>query len=191
MAMATRGTGHHSGSHSPFPHLNAVLLLVAASRGSGADVIGRDRDYPILYRTVDEGYIEIMRILVAAGAVVNATESDSYVLLSAAGDHPVALEVLVAASADVNARGSDGDPILEEAVWRGRVSDVRILVEAGADVDATDSQGRSMLHLARDREHFEIETILLDAGATNESSGTPSEETVPAPAEPLAAPPGS
>ena len=110
---------------------------------------------PALYSVVWRGRTEQVRALVAAGANVNARDSDNDPLIREAvwRNHVEIVQILVDAGADVDQRDSDNDPVLHEATWRGHTDVVRILVDAGADVDAKDSDDDPVLHEAIFRGH--------------------------------------
>ena len=120
------------------------------------------------------GYTDMVRILVDAGADVNARDSDNDPLLHSAiwRNYTDMVRILVdAPGVNLDARDADGDPLLRAAVWRGYTDMVRILVDAGADVNARDSDGETLLYEATWRGHDEIVQILLAA----QSSSSPAQ----------------
>ena len=119
-----------------------------------------------------------MRILVDAGADVNARDKDDDPLLYTAvrEDEPEIVQILLDAGADVNARNSSDDPLLYTAVREDEPEIVRILVDAGADVNASNSSGDPLLYTAVREDEPEIVRILVEAGAdvdASNSSGDP------------------
>ena len=110
---------------------------------------------------------EIVRILVDAGADVNARDKDDDPLLYTAVRvrEPEIVRILVDAGADVNARDKDDDPLLYTAVRVREPEIVRILVDAGADVNARDKDDDPLLYTAVRVREPEIVRILVDAGA--------------------------
>ncbi len=120
----------------------------------------------------------IVRILVDAGADVNARDKDDDPLLYTAvrEDEPEIVQILLDAGADVNARNSSDDPLLYTAVYWGYSEIVRILVDAGADVNARNSSDDPLLYTAVYWGYSEIVRILVDAGAdvnARNNSGDP------------------
>ena len=65
----------------------------------------------------------------------------------------------------VDAVQADQNPILHDAIWRGKTDIVQQLVDAGANVNAVDSDGDPLLHEAIWRGHTEIVRIMVAAGA--------------------------
>ena len=104
-----------------------------------------------LYTAIEKGNVEMVRLLVEAGADVNAAE------------------------------GFGGNTPLHEAVEQGDTEMVKILVAAGADVNAEGSMSRTPLSLAAEKGATEIMQILLGpyadtpgGGEDKEAASTPS-----------------
>ena len=87
-----------------------------------------------LYRAIWAGTIAEVRQLVAAGADVNARDSDGDPLLYTAiwRDKLEALRILVDAEANVNGKRTNGESLLNVARWRGHDEVEEILLAAGA-----------------------------------------------------------
>ena len=125
-----------------------TVLFISAAKGSARCarwLVGRGADpnapsthnaMPI-HAAASKGDLEIVRLLLAAGAKVNLH----------GGDY--------------------GETPLHYAVKSGSVSVVEHLLDAGADVSAggTNSAGRQPLHVAADQNELAIIKILLDKGA--------------------------
>jgi ankyrin repeat protein len=77
---------------------------------------------------------EILRLLIDAGADINATNPNGAAALMWATHDRVKVRLLLDRGADVNARRSDGAPVWISAALRGNVEVLRMLVAAGADV---------------------------------------------------------
>ena len=121
----------------------------------------------VLYRAIWADTIDEVRILVAAGADVNAAGGDGEPLLYTAvwRSEPEKVQILVDAGANVDAKDTGNNPLLYTAIWRDKTEALRILVDAGADVNALDANGDPLLHEAVWREHAEVAQILIVAGA--------------------------
>ena len=105
------------------------VLNLAAWRLAADDLGGGP-----LHRAADNCDTEALRMLLGAGADVNAQDkAGSTPLHRAARNGDVAvIRVLLEAGAEVNAQDHDGSP-LYHAVFRGDVAATRMLLEAGAD----------------------------------------------------------
>ena len=101
----------------------------------GEDVNATDDGTPMLFWAILEENPDIVRLLVEAGADVNATDANV------------------------------GISMLPSAINVGKSDIVRLLVDAGADVDATDDRGKPMLYWAIPGGNPEIVRILMEAGA--------------------------
>ncbi|MBC6402962.1 MAG: ankyrin repeat domain-containing protein, partial [Hyphomonadaceae bacterium] len=103
----------------------------------------------------------------AAGADVNARDSDDKTPLhwAAQNGHAETVAALARAGADVNARDSDDKTPLHWAAQNGHAETVAALARAGADVNARDKDGHTPLHWATYNDHAETVTALVKAGA--------------------------
>lgn len=106
-------------------------------------------------------YAQVVKVLVAAGARVNARNKYQATALFYAAlrtqmveesDYHEGLKELIAAGADVNARDVGGRTALMYAANEGHTGYIKILLEAGADVNAQDKEGQSALTYALESE---------------------------------------
>jgi ankyrin repeat protein len=120
----------------------------------GADPNGADYDYmTVLHYAVHNGQVEAARILIAAGANLEAVFAvySQTPLLSAiyAPDArayaPELVRLLVESGADINKTDKRGDSPLFWAVNEGRLDLVQLLIELGADVHHQNPDGLSAL----------------------------------------------
>lgn len=136
----------------------------------------------------DEGNLEICKLLIEAGANVNAVNEDGYTpLLKALEDdedfYPEEIaeyvKLMIEAGSDVNAVNNEGSSPLHK-VWETK--SCQLLLEAGANVNAIDGEGNTPLHKALWMENppeiiIEICKLLIDAGADmyveNDNGDTP------------------
>ena len=117
------------------------------------------------YRETEERYPDTvgqMKVLVAAGADVNAKDEDGRVpLFYALYERKTAIEkmqFLINAGADVNTKSNNGKTLLMNAT----AEQMKVLINAGADVNAKDKEGETPLMKARTPEQMKV---LIDAGA--------------------------
>ena len=126
-----------------------VTEIMQILLGQGADngtQEGEDKQAPAigseaLFNVIEKGDVETVRLLVEAGADVNAAE------------------------------GFGGNTPLHEAVEEGNAEIVQILVDAGADIEAEGFMGRTPLSLAAEEGATEIMRILLGLGESTDTSG--------------------
>lgn len=114
-----------------------------------------------------KGYTDIVEKLIAAGASINARDSNgNTALLYASGHgHTKIVEDLIAAKANVNAQNNLGNTPLLLASDRGHSEVVEHLIANGADVNLQNNAGETPLVFSLTKGHFSITQKLLDAGA--------------------------
>ncbi|CAK9040607.1 unnamed protein product [Durusdinium trenchii] len=114
-----------------------------------------------------QGYLEVVRLLLEAGADKNAANQDGATALikAAANGHLEVVRVLLEAGADKIAAKQDGAAALMIAAQNGHLEAVRALLEAGADKIAAKQDGAAALMIAAQNGHLEVVRALLEAGA--------------------------
>jgi ankyrin repeat protein len=103
---------------------------------------------------------EAGRILLAAGADVNARSDNDFAVLpihsAVAGGHDEVVAALIDAGADVNARQRHGWTPLLGAAQNGSLASVERLLAAGADPAARNDDGNTAIDVARAAGHDAI-----------------------------------
>jgi len=112
-------------------------------------------------------HIELVRLLLAAGADVNAADAVGTTALHVASWQPELLGLLLSVGASVDARDHAGcTPLHRAAAAASGVSDkttatVKRLLDAGADANAVDASGNTPLRLAVEGGHVEAVRLLV------------------------------
>ncbi|MES2613868.1 MAG: ankyrin repeat domain-containing protein [Bdellovibrionota bacterium] len=128
----------------------------------------------LLYCAVLFSKLEVVKVLINAGAGVNAPDEDGNTPLIIAVSNKMddLAEALINAGADVNASNEDGNTPLIFAVWKNRPKLVKALLLAGADVHTKNLQAKTAfseaLFLKSLVNNGEILSDLRSAGATSD-----------------------
>lgn len=144
---------------------NDISALRDLIRASGVDTRDRRGTTPLMYAAA-VGSQDAIKLLVEAGADVNAKNAfDATPLMWAAGDI-AKVRLLLAKGAGVNARSKVGrTPLLIAALHDGASEIVRLMIDKGADVKARDGGGLSVLQAAAFSNDAETVGLLLAKGA--------------------------
>ena len=124
-----------------------------------------------LHWPAHNGFVEVVEVLLDAGAVIDADEINCYggKPLHWASEHaPKTVEVLLRRGADVNSRNLKADseffgmtPLIMNATQKEDCVEVtKLLLSAGADVSAVDSQGKTALDYAEQYGRQRIAAVL-------------------------------
>jgi pectate lyase len=153
-----------------------------------------------LERATEKGHKEVVELLIAHGANINAIRQTlpggTSLHLAVMSGHKDIVELLIAKGADVNAKNSEGETALDVALDRnqkdiiellvakgaevssmhiaaaiGDLAKVRGFLEKGADVNMRDAQRKTALHIASANGHKEIVELLLASGADVNAGG--------------------
>ena len=146
--------------------LQGRLSLVRSMLERGADVnFVDDNGFTALFNASQEGHLEIVDVLVAAGALVNwARKEDggtALIIASNNGHHGV-IRRLIRAGADVNQCETDEyaySPLIK-ASGIGYLQCVDALLAAGADPRYANPTGQTALDVAKHFKHTQIVVLL-------------------------------
>lgn len=154
------------------------LLVIAAARGDLAEVelqlgdggdpnIARESDgwTPLLFAAQD-GYTDIVNVLVSAGADVDRGTDDNWTALMIASQngHEDTVAALLAAGANPRVGRASNWTALHSAALRNRPGIVGQLLAAGAPTEAAE-RGFTPLTIAAQEGVDAIATLLIDGGA--------------------------
>ena len=129
-----------------------------------------------LHWPAHNGYVEIVALLLDAGADIEADEINCYggkPLHWAAEHEPATVRLLLERGANVNARNVKADsellgytPLIMNARQREDCAEVaELLIAAGADITAEEANGHTALDIAKKRNNQRIITVLKAADA--------------------------
>lgn len=141
--------------------LGALRNLVKAG---GIDARDRRETTPLMYAAAF-GSAESVRILVDAGADVNARNAFAATALMWAVNDPAKVKLLVSKGADVNARSKQGrTPLLIAATSGGSFDVVKFLLDSGARATAVDEMRQTALHAAACGDDTRVIRLLIAQG---------------------------
>ncbi|XP_015377737.1 PREDICTED: ankyrin repeat domain-containing protein 17-like isoform X3 [Diuraphis noxia] len=147
--------------------LAQVLLAMQAN----VEDRGIKGDCTPLMEAASSGFVEIVRLLLAHGAVVNALSStgNTPLMYACAGGHVDTVKELLNYGANVEDHNENGHTPLMEAASAGHVPVAKILLEHGAGINTHSNEFKeSALTLACYKGHLEMVRFLLAAGADQE-----------------------
>ena len=153
---------------------NDLAGLRRLVRKSGANSGDARHTAPLMYAAA-LGSLDAVKLLVEAGAKVNAANDfGATPLMWCAGDL-AKVRYLLSKGADVKARSKAGrTPLAIAAAYDGSVEIARLMIEKGSDVKAVDESGASVLEIAASVNNLEVARLLVARGAdvnTTDSGG--------------------
>lgn len=144
---------------------NDLTALRELVKTSGVNVKDKHDSTPLMFAAAF-GSIDAMKLLIGAGADVNAHNTfDVTALLWCAGD-PAKVRLLVEKGADVNAKSKQGrTPLIVAAAHDGNSQIVKLLIDKGADVKAADANKTTALFVAAEANDTATARLLIEKGA--------------------------
>ncbi|XP_033224897.1 ankyrin repeat domain-containing protein 17-like isoform X3 [Belonocnema kinseyi] len=147
--------------------LAQVLLAMSAN----VEDRGIKGDCTPLMEAASAGHADIVRLLIAHGADVNAqsTSGNTPLMYACAGGHEEVVRALLDAGANVEDHNENGHTPLMEAASAGHVPVAKILLDHGAGINTHSNEFKeSALTLACYKGHLDMVRFLLEAGADQE-----------------------
>ncbi len=141
---------HAAATHGRLACVQHLLSLPAVA--ATANAVDED-GVTAVYSAAEEGHVDVLAALVAAGGDVTLADADGVTPLHVAASqgHLACVQYLLslpAAAATVNAADKVGDTALYSAAEEGHVEVLAALVAAGGDVTLADANGVTPLHAA-------------------------------------------
>ncbi len=136
----------------------------------GANVNEKEESYSKitpLFVAVEQGNIEIVKLLLEFGAKVNARDSEKQTPLMRLDDDatPELVELLLKYRAKIEAVDSQGNTALIIVADRVNVEVIEAFIDAGADINASNKEGKTVLMSAAESDNIGAVRTLLVAGA--------------------------
>ena len=137
------------------------------SQGLNPNYSEPESDYSLINWAAQEGYADIVKLLVQFGADVEGGDTEMPALYNAAANGKLdVIAALIECGAEVN-RGDKqhlGTALSNAAAW-GRDDIVHLLIDKGANVNAFDDEGTTALWNAVNNDHAVVAEILRNHGA--------------------------
>mmetsp|Transcript_12279 Transcript_12279/g.17873 ORF Transcript_12279/g.17873 Transcript_12279/m.17873 type:complete len:905 (+) Transcript_12279:111-2825(+) len=143
-------------------------LVQSFLKGKEVDVNEKDwDDLTALITAASAGHMDIVKVLLKAGADVNASDKDGITALMEASimGHDKIVSSLIDAGAEVDFKSNSGVTALWLAAGENRVNVIKTLLKKHADASVTRSDGITALMTASVAGHVEAAQLLLDDGA--------------------------
>ncbi len=139
----------------------AVQKLIA--QGVNVDETDANGDSPLIMAAYN-GYTEITRLLLEAGADVGALDPGmkaTALHAAAYAGRTEAAKLLVQYQVDIDKQGPfNGYTALHDAIWQNNVEVARVLIEAGANLTLKSHSGQTPLDFARSKHATEIIALI-------------------------------
>lgn len=140
---------------------NVNNVAVFLSRGANANVFLVSM--PLLAFAAGKGQLETARLLLAAGANVNARSAligSGALARAVVGDHLEIVRLLLAHGANIDAKDNKGVTALMLVADSGNAALVRVLLEHGSNRNERARRGWTALRFAQRNQHCEIVELL-------------------------------
>jgi len=147
----------HACSACNLPELLDQLL----SKGLGVDDFDENGSgrTPLMW-AVQEGNIDIVKILISKGANINArNESETPLHLASSEGHLNIVKLLIENGVDISVRINGTSPLHNASAWN-HLDTVKYLISIGLSPDESDSDGNTALSFAKMYSHNGLEAYL-------------------------------
>ncbi|XP_063965477.1 E3 ubiquitin-protein ligase MIB2-like isoform X1 [Lytechinus pictus] len=115
------------------------------------------------------GFLDVAKLLIAAGADLDATDDDgdTALMFSVYGNHPEIVKFLLQKEANVNIVNNERRSALHQAVTRSYIECIKILLDYNINLNIQDNFGDTALHDAISGQSKSILSLLLTKGGIN------------------------
>ncbi len=149
--------------------LNSFALTALQAAGADINKMNKYKETPLILAT-KKIYVEIVRMLIDAGADLDKQDSDDFTALMWAAwrknpEYRKILRMLIDNGANLNLKDNGGDTALIWAANAEHKEAVTMLIDAGADINIQNVNGNTALIWAVYRGNSEIAQMLINAEA--------------------------
>lgn len=143
-----------------------VKLFLDAKVNPNISINRRNGGTALMY-AASADHVETMSVLLAAGANLEACQSEGLTALMCAAQHGKtrAVRFLITVRANLETRSQYGDTALIHAAGMGQTEVVRILLAARANIDVKNTKGRTALWMAVNTGAIEVVVLLVKHAA--------------------------
>lgn len=145
----------------------ALLSARANANAVGTDKEGKYNKVPVLGVAASVGSLEIVQLLLGAGAKVDMADANGVtpLMMASAAGHADVGGLLITRCANIDQASNTGYTPLLFAAHEGQKATLRMLLSRGAVVDRADKEGNTPLLVASKMGHAELVTLLLQNSA--------------------------
>jgi ankyrin repeat protein len=151
---------------------NVARVKELIQQGVNVNTLDTNGDAPLI-QAAYEGYTEIVRLLLEAGADVSVVDPGmkaTALHAAAYAGRTEAAKLLIAYKVDIDKQGPyNGYTALHDALWQNHVETAKVLIEAGANLGLTTHEGQTPLAFARSRKQGELVALLEQKMGTSQS----------------------
>jgi ankyrin repeat protein len=146
---------------------NVAKVRSLLSDGNSPNQVDEDNQRAGLHEAAMNGNIQIVAILIKAGAQIDIRDKlgNTPLIYASERDHAEVLKLLLDVGAQVDWQNHDGMTALMIAAKNGEVEMVRVLLEHGANPTKSDFTGRDAIGWAQDSHRPAVIVLLKNAAA--------------------------
>lgn len=150
---------------------NVENILQALSKGADVNTKTLEGVTPLMFAS-QNGFLDIVKILVYNRANVNAKPDDGATALIAATrfNHYEIMDYLIQSGADINAKDRDSVSALVYAAAYGYYIPTDLLIFYGADINSCTEDSTNALFMAAFNNNYDVAELLLNKGANINST---------------------